>query len=93
MTGTMTKFCHILPLFCLSIAFLILNITAQEEQKRYYLDDEYYCRRNVSDSQICHRCLEPEQEGGCPKNEEDKDMCKCNDIAVYDWYRGRLHSK
>ena len=85
-TGKMTQIYHILPLLCISVAFLILNTSA-------YLDDEYYCRRNTTDSQVCHRCLEPEVEGGCAKNEEDKGKCACNNIAVYDGYRGWYRNK
>jgi len=76
---------HILPLLCLSIAFLILNISAE------YKDDEFYCKRNSSDFQICHRCLNPEVEGGCPKNPEDENKCGCNNLAVYDGYRDKAY--
>merc|ERR1711935_211472 len=82
--GKMVQIYHILPLLFLSVAFLILNTSA-------YLDDEYYCRRNTTDAQVCHRCLTPEIEGGCPKNETDVGKCYCNNIAVYDGYRDKAY--
>ena len=39
---------QILPLLCLTFAFVILNTFAEDE---HYKEDEYYCRRNATDSQ------------------------------------------
>jgi len=84
----MIKSYQILPLLCLTISFVILNTFAEDE---HYKEDEYYCRRNATDSQVCHRCLDPYQKGGCPKNPDDEDKCACNNIAVYDGYRDKAY--